>query len=102
MATCLTRAVATVPPEADLGRGTRQFLAGPYGCVPVLAGGQLVGIITAIAVLRGVLMDLDGVAAPIPVRAPMQYTPLTGCPEDLVRQAHHRMQKADVRHVPIV
>jgi CBS domain-containing protein len=65
----MTRAVVTVPPEADLVQGTRQLLARPYGCVPVLAGGQLVGIITAIDVLRGVLMDLGGVAARIPVRA---------------------------------
>jgi CBS domain-containing protein len=48
------------------------------------------------------LMDLGGVAAHIPVRAHMQYAPLTGRPEDLVSQAHHRMQKADVRHLPIV
>jgi len=102
IATCMTRAVVTVPPEADLVQGTRQLLAGPYGCVPVLAGGQLVGIITAIDVLRGVLMDLGGVTAHIPVRAHMQYAPLTGRPEDLVSQAQHRMQTADVRHLPIV
>jgi CBS domain-containing protein len=32
----------------------------------------------------------------------MQYAPLTGHPEDLVSHAHHRMQQADVRHLPIV
>src|SRR4029453_185896 len=69
IATCMTREVVTVPPEADLVQGTRQLLAGPYGCVPVLAGGQLVGIITATDVLRGFLMDLGGGAARIPVRA---------------------------------
>jgi acetoin utilization protein AcuB len=63
IATCMTRAVVTVPPEADLVQGIRQLLAGPYGCVPVLAGGQLVGIVTAIDVLRGVLMDLGGAPA---------------------------------------
>jgi CBS domain-containing protein len=68
----------------------------------VVAEGQLVGIITAIDVLRGVLMDLGGVAAHIPVRAHMQSAPLTGRPEDLVSQAHHRMHQADVRHLPIV
>src|SRR5262245_14669807 len=44
IATCMTREVVTVPPEAAMGQGIRQLLAGPYGCVPVLAGGQLVGI----------------------------------------------------------
>jgi acetoin utilization protein AcuB len=102
IATCMTREVVTVPPEADLVQGTRQLLAGPYGCVPVVAEGQLVGIITAIDVLRGVLMDLGGVAAHIPVRAHMQFAPLTGRPEDLVSQAQQRMHRADVRHLPIV
>jgi CBS domain-containing protein len=102
IATCMTREVVTVPPEADVAHGTRQLLAGPYGCVPVLAGGQLVGIVTAIDVLRGVLMDLGSVAARQPVRAHMQYAPLTGHPEDLVSQAHQRMHRADVRHLPIV
>jgi CBS domain-containing protein len=102
IATCMTRAVVTVPPEADLVQGTRQLLAGPYGCVPVLAAGQLVGIVTAIDVLRGFLMDMGSLAAQRPVRAYMQYAPLTGRPEDLVSQAQHRMQSAEVRHLPIV
>jgi CBS domain-containing protein len=102
IATCMTREVVTVPPEAAMVQGMRQLLAGPYGCVPVLAGGQLVGIVTAIDVLRGFLMDLGCVAACRLVRAHMQYAPLTGRPEDLVSQAHHRMQSADVRHLPIV
>jgi acetoin utilization protein AcuB len=102
IATCMTREVVTVPPEATMVQGLRQLLAGPYGCVPVLAGGQLVGIVTAIDVLRGVLMDLGGVAARRPVRAHMQYAPLTAHPEDLVSQAHHQMHRADVRHLPIV
>jgi CBS domain-containing protein len=68
----------------------------------VLAGGQLVGIVTAIDVLRGVLMDLGSEAAHRPVRAHMQFAPLTGRPEDLVSQAQQRMHRADVRHLPIV
>jgi acetoin utilization protein AcuB len=102
IATCMTCEVVTVPPETDLVQGIRQLLAGPYGCLPVLAGGQLVGIVTAIDVLRGVLMDLGGVAACLPVRAHMQSAPLTGRPEDLVSQAHHQMHRAEVRHLPIV
>jgi len=102
IATCMTCAVVTVPPEADLVQGMRQLLAGPYGCVPVLTAGHLVGIVTAIDVLRGFLMDMGCAAARMPIRAHMQYAPLTGRPEDLVSQAHHRMHSADVRHLPIV
>jgi CBS domain-containing protein len=74
IATCMTREVVTVPPEADLVQGIRQLLAGPYGCLPVLAGQQLVGIVTAIDVLRGVLIALGSVAARRPVRAYMQLS----------------------------
>jgi acetoin utilization protein AcuB len=102
IATCMTRAVVTVPPEADLVHGMRQLLAGPYGCVPVLTGGQLVGIVTAIDGLRGFLMDIGCVAARMPIRVHMQYAPLTGRQDDLVSQAQHRMHSADVRHLPIV
>ena len=102
IATCMTRDVLTVPPEADLVQGMRQLLAGPYGCAPVLTGGQLVGIVTAIDGLRGFLMDIGCVAARMPIRAHMQYAPLTGRQDDLVSQAQHRMQSADVRHLPIV
>src|SRR5262245_15059071 len=31
IATCMTREVVTVPPEADMVQGMRQLLAGPYG-----------------------------------------------------------------------
>jgi acetoin utilization protein AcuB len=102
IATCMTREVVTVPPEVDMVQGMRQLLAGPYGCVPVLTGGQLVGIVTAIDLLRGFLMDMGCLAARMPIRAHMQYAPLTGRQDDLVSQAQHRMQSADVRHLPIV
>jgi CBS domain-containing protein len=69
IATCMTRGVVTVPPEADVVQGMRQLLAGPYGCLPVLAGQQLVGIVTAMDGLRGFLMDLGSAAARRPVRA---------------------------------
>jgi CBS domain-containing protein len=102
IATCMTHEVVTVPPEADVAQGMRQLLAGLYGCVPVLAGGQLVGIVTAIDGLRGFLMDLGGAAARRPIRAHRQYAPLTARPDDVVSQAQHQMHRADVRHVPIV
>lgn len=102
IAMCMTREVVTMPPEADVVQGMRQLLAGPYGCIPVLAGKQLVGIVTAIDVLRGVLMALGSKAARRPIRTYMQYAPLTGRPDDLVSQAQHRMHNTDVHHLPIV
>jgi len=102
IATCMTRAVSTVPPEVDIMQGTRRLLEGPYGCLPVLSSGQLVGLVTAIDLLRGFLMDLGGVAAHLPVRASMHAAPLTGHKDDLVSQAQQRMQSGTIRHLPIV
>ena len=102
IATCMTREVITVPPEADIVQGTRRLLEGPYGCLPVLSRGQLVGLVTAIDLLRGFLMDLGSVAAHLPVRTSMHAGPLTGHKDDLVSQAQQRMQSATMRHLPIV
>jgi CBS domain-containing protein len=102
IATCMTREVIAVPPEADIVQGTRRLLEGPYGCLPVLSSGQLVGLVTAIDLLRGFLMDLGSVAAYLPVRTYMHAAPLAGHKDDLVSQAQQRMQSATIRHLPIV
>jgi CBS domain-containing protein len=100
--TCMTHEVITVPPEADIVQGTRRLLEGPYGCLPVLSSGQLVGLVTAIDLLRGFLMDLGSTAAHLSVRTYMDADPLTGKQDDLVSQAQQHMQSATVRHLPIV
>jgi CBS domain-containing protein len=102
IATCMSREVITVSPEADIIQGTRRLLEGPYGCLPVLSRGQLVGLVTAIDLLRGFLMDLGGTAVHLPVRTYMHAAPLTGHKDDLVSQAQQRMQSATIRHLPIV
>lgn len=102
VATCMTRDVATIAPQTDLTQGTRQFLAGLYGCLPVVTGGRLVGIVTAIDFLRGFLMDLGPAAARLLVRDHMRYAPLTGRQDHLVSHAQHQMHSADIRHLPIV
>jgi acetoin utilization protein AcuB len=102
IATCMTREVITVPPETDSVQGTRRLLEGPYGCLPVLSSGQLVGLVTAIDLLRGFLMDLGGMATHLPVRTYMHSAPLTGHKDDLVSQAQQRMHSAMMRHLPIV
>ena len=102
IATCMTREVITVPPAADIVQGTRRLLEGPYGCLPVLSGGQLVGLITAIDLLRGFLMELGGVATHLQVRTYMHFAPLTGHKDDLLSQAQQRMQRATIRHLLIV
>jgi CBS domain-containing protein len=102
VATCMSRDVATIAPRTDIARGTRQFLDGLYGCLPVVSKGQLVGIVTASDLLRGFLMDLGPAAARLLVRDHMRYAPMTGRPDHLVQHAQHRMHSADIRHLPVV
>lgn len=102
VATCMSREVVTIAPQTDLIQGTRQFLAGLYGCLPVIDGGQLAGIVTATDLLRGFLMLLGHDALHQPVSDHMQYAPLTGRPDNLMSQVQQRMHSADIRHLPIV
>lgn len=102
VATCMSRDVATIAPQADIIQGTRQLLDGLYGCLPVVTRGQLVGIVTAIDLLRGFLMALGPAAARLLVRDHMRYAPMTGQPDHLVTHAQHRMHSTDMRHLPIV
>ncbi len=102
VATCMSREVVTIAPQIDLIQGTRQFLTGLYGCLPVVDGGQLAGIVTATDLLRGFLMVLGHDVLHQPVSDHMQYAPLTGRPDNLMSQVQQRMHSADIRHLPIV
>lgn len=102
IATCMTCDVVTIHPEEDLVRSVRRLREGQFDCLPVVVGGQLVGIVTAIDLLRGLLMATGASAARMPVRAYMQRSPATGRPDELVSSVYQRMQGAHLRHLPIV
>ncbi len=102
IATCMTCDVVAIHPEEDLAQGVRRLLEGQFDCLPVVAGGQLVGIVTAIDLLRGLLMATGPATARLPVRAYMQRSPLTGRPEELVSSVYQRLQDAHLRYLPIV
>ncbi len=102
IATCMTRDVVTIHPEEDVVQGVRRLLEGQFDGLPVVAGGQLVGMVTAIDLLRGLLMATGPAAARMPVRAYMQRDPTTGRPDELVSSVYQRMQDAHLRHLPIV
>ena len=52
---CMSRVVMTVHADDDLAQAARVLLEHKYGCVPVVAGTQLVGIITEIDCLQAFL-----------------------------------------------
>jgi CBS domain-containing protein len=102
IATCMTCDVVTIHPDEDLVQGVRRLLEGRFDCLPVVADGQLVGMLTAIDLLRGLLMGTGPAAARMPVRVYMQRSPSTGRPDELVSNVYQRMHDAHLRHLPIV
>lgn len=46
--TCMTRGVVWVGPDDDMVRAARLLLLHKFGCLPVLADGMLVGVVTEI------------------------------------------------------
>jgi acetoin utilization protein AcuB len=53
--TCMTTEVVTVLPDMELTQATRVLLDHRFGCLPVVAQGALVGVITEIDCLRAFL-----------------------------------------------
>jgi CBS domain-containing protein len=100
--TCMTQDVMTISPEADINLGTQQMLDSHFGCLPVLAQDQLVGIITEIDLLRGYLVAAALAGARLAVKDAMQDLMIIVTPEDLVSTAYQRMQGGLVRHLPVL
>jgi acetoin utilization protein AcuB len=53
--TCMTQQVITVPPDMDVTRAARVLLEHKFGCLPVMARGALVGVVTEIDFLQAFL-----------------------------------------------
>ena len=54
--TCMTREVVSIHPDADMVQAVCILLQGPFGCLPVVEDGALVGILTEIDCLRAFLL----------------------------------------------
>jgi CBS domain-containing protein len=102
IAACMTCDVVTIHPDEALVQGVRRLLAGRFDCLPVVADGQLVGILTAMDCLHGTRMAAEPAATRMPVSAYMQRSPSTGKADDLVWRVYQRMRDAHLRHLPIV
>lgn len=100
--TCMTRDVITVHPEDDIVQGAKRLLEGTFGCAPVVAGGQLVGIVTEIDLLRGFLAAAVPAGERMQVKDYMHAEPYTVTPDNLVSVAYRRMREAHIRHLPVI
>jgi acetoin utilization protein AcuB len=54
--TCMTRDVVSIHPDTDMVQAVCILLRGPFGCLPVVEEGALVGMLTEIDCLRAFLL----------------------------------------------
>ena len=54
--TCMTRNVVSIHPDIDMVQAVCILLRGPFGCLPVIEDGALVGMLTEIDCLRAFLL----------------------------------------------
>lgn len=99
---CMTKEVLTIGPEENLVQGGQRIVSGKLGSLPVVDGGQLVGIITETDLLKNFLAAASPAAELMTVNDYMQKSPYTlGC-DELVLTAYHLMHDKHIRHLPIV
>lgn len=102
--TCMTRDVVTMRPDEEVVHAARRLLDGTFGCLPVVADGQLVGLVTEIDVLRGFLVGVTPAEKSLPRKVTdfMHRSPRTARSDEPVSLAYKRMHEARIRHLPII
>jgi CBS domain-containing protein len=88
----------SLSPSAPLGEAIRIMREHRIGCVLVVEGGRLVGIITE----RDLLLKLDSPDTTRPVSSLMTPDPEALTPDDPIVWALNKMSVGGFRHVPLV
>jgi CBS domain-containing protein len=97
--------VIAISPDRSLGDAARELAKHRIGCLPVVEGGKLVGILTTYDVLEQLYLDLrsDRTSARNPPASKcMTATPKTLPPGSTLAQARELLVNHGVRHAPIV
>ncbi len=102
------REIMTAPPQVahpdeDVGDAAARMVRERLGCLPVVVGGDLVGIVT----VTDVISARAGLAVPRSIERTaigeaMTPEPVTVLPDDLFVDAIARMSARNVRHAPVV
>lgn len=104
VATAMTKPAITVSPEEDDATAARRMTDARIGCLPVVAGGKVVGLITRGDLLRATHpetadhRDLDQ----LKVSDLMQVDVATAAADDALLDVVARMGSRAVRHAPVV
>jgi CBS domain-containing protein len=88
----------SLPPSATVGAAIELMREHRVGCILVVEGERLTGIITE----RDLLLKLDEAALSRPVRALMTPDPEVLGPDDPIVYALNKMSVGGFRHVPLV
>jgi CBS domain-containing protein len=94
-----------VGPDDEVEKALGLMVAGKRGCVPVVEGARLVGILTATDVVGRVFMKAR--SHPPEVRGPlvkdaMRGVPVTAAPDEPLFEAVGKMVDHQIRHLPVV
>lgn len=91
-------------PDEDVGQAAARMNANNVGCLPVVEGGRLVGIVTSTDIVGAAVSDLfverDSLARP--VREAMQEEVFSVRADDDLMEAVDLMSARRVRHLPVV
>lgn len=101
--TAMATPVETARADAPLEEVAERLATRRIGCLPLVDGDRLVGILTTTDLLaqqvdrRRAVRALEGVASDV-----MTHDPVTAHPDDLLLDAVARMSQRGVRHLPVV
>lgn len=95
--------VASIPPDASLDEAATRMTVGKIGCLPVIDGERLVGIVTTTDLLAEVALPAP--ETPIdetPVAAIMTRDVVSVHEDEPVLDAAAKMTRVGVRHLPVI
>jgi CBS domain-containing protein len=95
----------TVAPEDGVEKAMGIMVAGKRGCLPVVEGHTLVGILTSTDVVGRVFVKARKMAAPShapQVKDAMRAAPITVAPNEPILEAIGQMVDHHIRHLPVI
>lgn len=96
----MNKEVATAKPDDHLVDAAKTMLERKIGCVVVVEGEKVVGIVTESDLIRCAASGFDPNRKL--VKDVMNSPPVTCSPEAPVEEAYAHMRKNNIRHLPIV
>ncbi|GJM20536.1 MAG: hypothetical protein DHS20C15_04510 [Planctomycetota bacterium] len=95
---------ATLSPQDTVVSAAVEFLVNRIGCLPVLEGAELVGMLTEMDMLAAAARQLEPADGPPtqPVEALMAKVVHTAAPDTTLTEAFALMRRHRVRHLPVV